>query len=90
MLEASSFVFLHLVSRLLWRVHANHAKRERPRPIYYACHHQSWSDPLTSGDGITSSYNKFPFIPHIPGRGNSGGKINGPPLHLLKVGVHLP
>ena len=40
LLKAGGFVFLHLLARLLRRVHANHAQRERPAAIHHARHHQ--------------------------------------------------
>ncbi len=45
---------------------------------------------MTSGNGIARGDNKFPFIPYIARRCDTGGKIDRSPLHLLEMRVHLP
>src|SRR6476659_3926212 len=85
LLEAGSFVFLYLLSRLLWRVYADHSQRKWPRAIDYACHDQPRTEAVASGYGITRRNNKFSLVANVARRGNARREVNRPPLHLLKM-----
>src|SRR5664279_4286705 len=90
LLKAGVVVALHPHLGVGGRVHALNADGVRAIAVDNAGQQHVRTERRAAVDGVAHGGDEVELVAHVAHRGNAGGEVDGTPLHLLVVGVHVP